>query len=545
MHTTARIAFRYLAGRPLDGQPRTDATFLHRGTRPLTITGRASRWAMLPGWQRAAYRIAVPTITAAVGTAAALAPEATAAAGTVTGATAGTLAGRRAWRAYRQRRHTRDWVSPLAAVLAPMLWPAGAPRGWLHVPLDVHDEGEVRIQLPGYLGADQRRTIVEICEFKLGLHTDYTTRWNYAGRDQHLALKRLPLPPDRVGLDDALDAMLTAPESRPVLGLGRRSKVVAVDLDAESPHILISAGSGGGKSVQTRAIVAQLMRHGAQATFLDVKRQSHRWARDLPGVTYCRDTPDIHQQLIDLADEGERRNRLADEIADDVDTTKLDVGPRIVVVCEEMNATIHRLQAYWAEIRGPKDPKTSPAVKALGEILFMGRAVKMHVIAIAQLMTARSLGGPEARENFATRILARYTVNAWRMLVPEIWPAPKATRHVGRVQVVIGGEAHETQVLFLTDKQAREWAAGGTVTVPATWDTGRDLRDRGGVTAEPRFNLAEAARQEWCPVTYSALRKRAERGRRGGTWPAGTMIDGVEKWTQEQILAALRQEATA
>lgn len=28
------------------------------------------------------------------------------------------------------------------------------------------------------------------------------------------------------------------------------------------------------------------------------------------------------------------------------------------------------------------------------------------------------------RENFATRILVRYTLNVWRMLVPEATPAP-------------------------------------------------------------------------------------------------------------------------
>ncbi|WP_228388846.1 hypothetical protein, partial [Streptomyces jumonjinensis] len=32
---------------------------------------------------------------------------------------------------------------------------------------------------------------------------------------------------------------------------------------------------------------------------------------------------------------------------------------------------------------------------------------------VAQSATARALGGPEVREQFATRILARYSVNAW------------------------------------------------------------------------------------------------------------------------------------
>lgn len=52
-------------------------------------------------------------------------------------------------------------------------------------------------------------------------------------------------------------------------------------------------------------------------------------------------------------------------------------------------------------------------------------------------------------------------MNAWRMLAPEVHPAPKSTKHPGRAQVVIGGSASETQVLFFTDAEAREWATTG------------------------------------------------------------------------------------
>ncbi|MEV5240184.1 hypothetical protein AB0K89_13905 [Streptomyces cinnamoneus] len=60
--------------------------------------------------------------------------------------------------------------------------------------------------------------------------------------------------------------------------------------------------------------------------------------------------------------------------------------------------------------------------------------------------------------------MARYTVNAWRMLAPEIHSVPKSTKHKGRAQVVMGGTARETQVLFFTDAEAREWAMSGPTT---------------------------------------------------------------------------------
>ncbi|MBT2510701.1 hypothetical protein J7I98_33675 [Streptomyces sp. ISL-98] len=74
-----------------------------------------------------------------------------------------------------------------------------------------------------------------------------------------------------------------------------------------------------------------------------------------------------------------------------------------------------------------------------------------------------ALGGPEIRKRrLYTRILARCTMNAWRMLTPEISPAPKSPKHTGRAQVVLGGTAHETPVLFFTEHEAREWAMNGT-----------------------------------------------------------------------------------
>lgn len=89
--------------------------------------------------------------------------------------------------------------------------------------------------------------------------------------------------------------------------------------------------------------------------------------------------------------------------------------------------------------------------------------MKENILGVAQMFTARTVGGPEARENAGTRVLGGYTQNNWRMLVPEIWPMPKKSRVKGRVQVCIAGTAHETQVAFLTPAEARELATSGTV----------------------------------------------------------------------------------
>ena len=111
------------------------------------------------------------------------------------------------------------------------------------------------------------------------------------------------------------------------------------------------------------------------------------------------------------------------------------------------------------------------------------------MLLVAQSATARAIGGPEMRENFSTRILVRYTLNAWRMLVPEVSPIPMPTEHPGRVQVVTRGRAQETQVLNLSNAEAREWATSG---VHAGGKTGPALQKATAPATPPADFLPEA-----------------------------------------------------
>src|SRR5690606_26293351 len=122
------------------------------------------------------------------------------------------------------------------------------------------------------------------------------------------------------------------------------------------------------------------------------------------------------------------------------DPNNAPVGPRIVVFFEEQNIGMKALKKYWTETRGKDDPKRSPALDALDELLCAGRQAKMHVISVAQLFTVQAAGGdPVARENYATRLLARATNNAWKMLAPECMPFPKINRKPGRWNIVADG----------------------------------------------------------------------------------------------------------
>lgn len=446
--------------------------------------------------------------------------------------------------------HRFRWIRPLHRALhGPLGLPADVkPTSYIKISRRYETREDVgKILLPAEFTGMDEKTPTHVIKAKLGL-TDASVSYRLAGRKPHLVIRQTPRPPARVTFADWQEQVEKSAESAPLIGIGPQSRHVKVDLDAESPHILVSASTGGGKSVITRAMSCQMLHNGAQMVVLDFKRHSHRWARGLASVDYRREVAEIHDALVELGREGHRRNKVVDDWEGETDP---DVGPRMVVLLEEANATIAKLKRYWSAVRksrgdedGPADPKESPAIDALREILFMGRAVKMHVLLVAQSATAAALGGPEVRECFATRILARYTVNAWRMLVPEVAPIPRSTRHVGRAQVVLGGVATETQVLFFSDLEAREWASTGVLAPPPslsrdnrapfpTRENGRD--SHAGVTPDlvliqggRTYNLAEAAREGIVPMSADALRQAK---RRDASFPPGD--NG--RWTAEEL----------
>lgn len=461
---------RFLAGQDMDGIRRTDATFLREGSRVLPkVEGTVPRSAYRAGWQRLTARLGAVGALSGTGYAYWREPAATVQAleyggiGAASVAAAGSLA--YAVLTREQRELMREWVHPLHQALAEPLGIAEQtpPRRYLHIPSNfTDDDAIIRVDLPVHLRFS-RDLVADLITQKLALKGQ-TFSWHPAGRTPYVLVKKTRRPPKKAAFKDASvrELVARAPESAPLIGIGTGGSTVSVDLDSESPHILVNASTGGGKSVTLRGLTCQMLHHGSHAFILDYKRISHPWARGLPGVTYCADIADIHDALVQLGLEGRRRVRVADALGVDADPDV--IGPRLLILLEEVNATLRQLARYWDKIRESGDPKTSPAIDALMEILFMGRQTRLHVLLVAQSATARALGGPEVREQFATRIMARYSMNAWRMLAPEIHPAPKSTKHPGRAQVVIGGTARETQVLFFTDAEARQWATSGPPT---------------------------------------------------------------------------------
>ncbi|MFB9238676.1 helicase HerA domain-containing protein [Plantactinospora siamensis] len=539
-HTVWRISYRFLSGRPITG--RTGYPYLSRGA------GR------LAGWQRQAYRLGLPV-------AAGLVAEFPEQAGVTGGGVALVLAAKGRQRLVR-RRFNAAYVVPTLAAIAP---PLGLQTGVdLHVdpslgtltprlakPLSPAEEAvrlwygehlepilrwlpdrvqrglwaaqrrarplaarlevfrrpvpqygpriELTIDTP-YLTKDQRELVSSIVHSKIPV-SGLVEAWDQVGPRVVARWTVRRRPPARVGYDRVAEELPKLAEWEFYVGDGVGGQAVTISLRDDSPHMAVSAGSGAGKSVLALLVAVQVLARGGRVLILD-RKGSHRSLLGLPGVDYCTRPEQMHDALLRTDQLADERNTLA--LHEDEDW---DPGPRVLVIAEELNATIGQLVNYWAEARPKGGPKRSPAVSALANLLFMGRSAKVNVIAIAQMLTARAIGGPEARENFGIRFLARYTTNNWKMLVPEA-AMPRSSRTLGRWQMVVGGQATEVQVAYLNKAQVRALTSARVPEGPLASDVPGD---------GDMMTLRDAVDDAVIPWTYEAAKKRLQR--RVGTVP--------------------------
>jgi len=467
---------RFLSGQHLDGRRRSDCTFLHKGRSSLDISGHVSAWAKLAGWERLAWRLAAVVFPVSFAAGWSLNPAVTLVmTGTVASASLAhpTMRGTQV---VRHARHTLKVTKPLADALALHVSQDKGVRArhWIDCPPDYRTRG-VTITLPAkFQGTDEQQAKAHvIAAGKLG--GEWEPVFNMQGDTPTMTLTHSPEPVGFAGWDILEPHLEAAHEARPILGLGSRGIPVALDFDGDTPHVLVSVPSGGGKSVAARLVAAQVLHHGGQVLILDYKKISHQWADGVPGVTYARTATEIHDALLALQAEIAARYETtavgAQAGAENGQLSGLQTGQprRLLVLVEELNQTADILQAHWQQNK-PRGVNLhrSPAVMALQGVLYTGRQANVNALVMAQKGTANAFGGTHgaaARENTTPIIGGNSSANTWLMLAPDATPPPRTT-HPGRMHAVINDTVRTVQVGYLTDQQAQTWAITG-ITAPA------------------------------------------------------------------------------
>lgn len=490
------LPFRYVFGLPLVGERKTDATFGRRGQGWLSETDRRSvtayfnggmptRWDLMAGYERSFWRLSIPGVGLGVWWAWNESPQWTAAGVVVVmGVSLGLFSASRIVR-WQRRHHMAHYVRPLARALGPELGQdVERPTVWLHVPRnfkethavitvdlpdDFHagaitggEESEDDDQDAGRRGAaGTARAMVDGFVYeRLGLNAaEMTSRYEMVGPFPSVTYRHRPPVPGKVKLDDIREALEAARGAEFVLGKGRAGKVVTVSLEDDSPHVMQSVGSNGGKSVQAALFAVQVLARGGRVLILDPKGTSHRWAVGHPNVIYCRTMKQVHDALMQLGAEMARRQEATAE-----DEHGIDGCPRILVLVEERNALMERLGPWWEEYRaeektltGNELPKKCPSAAVLREVAYMGREHLIHLFSIAQRADAQVMGGGSSRENYAARLMGcNTTVQTWNFLAPTA--TPRLTTKQGRFFLAMGSSVTEFQGAYLSRKELHRLA---------------------------------------------------------------------------------------
>jgi hypothetical protein len=453
--------YRFLSGRPLNGHRYTDATFWHPGTMATDLSGRASTYHLWPGWKRL-MAIRLPLLaTPGLAILAMTNPLAILWLAIILAMLA--IPGLASMA--RERGHRRDVAEPLAIVLARIFnkrHVAKSGHTWVAIPRDFQDNpaAVARVTIPvNWPGDKGEMARVERAVAKKLASTDLVANWDLAGRTPVVEFSRPERPPAKLAMSEILAKLATVDADSLAMGLAKRGHLATFSLTEESPHLLIGAGPGAGKSELLAFLVGQLTRRGYGAVYLDAKYVSHMYARRIPGMLYASESEELHEALLWLESELLRRAR------DVAKGGNPDRYVPLVVVLEEMNAATNRLRSYWGTIKQTGDPMMSPALTALGNLSSMGRELRMHILMAGQSLTSKATGGTENRENFGGRALARATVNQWKMLAPQIKPAPVKRNAPGRWHLVVGDTLKEFQAPFLDIKKREaaviEWMTGG------------------------------------------------------------------------------------
>lgn len=216
-------------------------------------------------------------------------------------------------------------------------------------------------------------------------------------------------------------------------------------------HVLVATGGAGGTTTLLRSIAAQALRQGRSVDLLDLdrRRPSHPWAQHVPGARLHSSAAEVQALVLDLRDELLRSPERDDSTED---------GQRLLVI-ENADRVLDALRQHYLVEQPDTQAEEAPAVEALAELLYFGRAHGLQIVAASARGIPPHLG-VSLREQFTTRIVACAGTSLWTRIAPEIWPVPPNSIIPGRMHLVRDDTAYRLQALYLSEAEAHAWARG-------------------------------------------------------------------------------------
>lgn len=512
------VCLRFISGLPLT-KPKTNASWLYSGDKMRPEFRKATRLAYLAGWQRMLLRWSVLGFVIGYYYLKWQHPEGLQRFGTAALVSVTLLLAFSAVFLAQWWRHTYRTVRPiLRAVSGSAGLPPNPPNpgSRLRIPMNYryseHNVIRLNFDRDTFRGDEgQKKMVAQIMTARLP--GEYIAEWHTDDSQPYVLFKTRPHPPARVSWEDIQEAVFSSAADTLIMGRDTSKEIVSISLDNEAPHIALSMGTGGGKSSTLRNIIVQLLIKGVERIdIVDPKRISLREFKGHPRVFIHTSIPAMVEAIDSFCVEIGRRYDVVEEHGDQ------DFKRRVLLI-EEGNSFELMVNAWWAQVKKPSDPKVHPVFTSLNLALAQGRQAKMNIFSVFQRMSAKASGGGDARENYGVKILARFSANTWKILIGSS-PVWRSSRHAGRAVIDSGDDPRWVQMVFLSDTQARELAFTEemTRTEPIVMEV-----------VGKRFSLAEIARMEIVPMSYDSLRAAKSRDKDFPTGHRG-------KYTRKEIV---------
>lgn len=538
-----RLVYRHITGLEYDGIPRTNATWTEAGDMVLHPSGRAHRKHYRPRLQRAAVRWAWTSGAAGEVYLTAISPEAGGAALATFAGAAVVRAGYRTTESLLTWRHRRRVVRPLSKALCK---PLEVEPDRLLQELDVParyaaPDAVVTVPVPDGWHGD-RKAVEGIVSTRLG--GEWSASWRMLQAPFSVQFEHSPAPPGTVRFAEVRDLIEATPDGRVFIGLGTGGRPIYIDWTEATPHVGLSCGTGAGKTILIRGVIAQTARRGGRVTIVDPKIRSLNCFEGVPGITIHRFLTEQIRAIADFREAMEVGYSSGDILAWGPEADKaLSGGPQRLLILEEQNDFALELRQWWAENK-PKGAKGQPPTFSdIAKVLFKGRQNNSNILAVYQRLSVNATGMTESRDQFGMKILGRYSHQNWNSLVGTR-PMPPSSDHRGRMMAVSGGRHRAVQVCYWTEQEARDWALNGRealspVVSPVPTPTlslveGSGTGDRGPLEAPTGrlLTLRDACTVGVLPLDYEAAKKA--RNRTGTLAPSGR-IGNADAYSEDAL----------
>ena len=240
---------------------------------------------------------------------------------------------------------------------------------------------------------------------------------------------------------------------------------LTIDLTHLTPHVVVSASTGWGKTSILSLIIAHVAARGGLIDICDPKQIGFLSRKagefNLGGLPMIRISTELDEML-----------RTIERFRDEMDETnrKLKAGtadpdrPLRLLVIDELGTFNAMVIDQW-QADGNKGTPT--VFRDMRRILWQGRQSGFHVVNAAQQANVNALfGTSDARDQYGLRIAAGpQSDDAWRMLFGRTTKIDSGAIK-GRAIVGIGSELTTVQMAQITPTQARKIASRGRARFP-------------------------------------------------------------------------------